>query len=257
MKETWKPAWHAEGRKPTFVRADAPLTAFGTLKYFWGNMPALDIMNIENNEGTTDAVERNFNLLFAASGDLRNVVKSIVGLTDDYNGECMAVINDKEFLVVARNAIMVLIALQLEPETAVPMIIHLWYSALLPASFVVTLEHKILPLIQDVCDKINSKASNSLQAKTFNVNDRKLRIVLTKAKWYELANLCKSQKGLTAEKAQEVRRSIVLAPERADYRDRGLLNLPKAVRQGEMHFRDTGVLLPYSCPTTAFVEPNL
>jgi hypothetical protein len=90
-------------------------------------MPALDILNVKDNEGTTDALPHDFNLLFAASGDPRNVIKSIVGLPDGYTGELKAVLNDKDFLIVARNAIMLLIALHLDRETAVPMIIHLWY----------------------------------------------------------------------------------------------------------------------------------
>jgi hypothetical protein len=35
-----------------------------------------------------------------------------------------------------------------------------------------------------------------------------------------------------------------------------MLHLPKAVRQGEMYFRDTGIFLPYGCSTKAFDVPN-
>jgi hypothetical protein len=121
---------------------------------------------------------------------------------------------------------------------------------------IVALENKILPLIQNVCDKIEDKPDDSLQAKTFSVNDRKLRIVLKKADWWELAKLCKPLQGFTAQMAQAARRTIMLAPERVDYRDRDLLKLPKAVRQGETHFHNTGILLPYGCSTTAFTVPN-
>jgi hypothetical protein len=61
---------------------------------------------------------------------------------------------------------------------------------------------------------------------------------------------------LTAEAAQQIRHRIMLAPERVDYRDRALLNMPAGVRQGEMYFRHTGVLLPYGCSITDFDTPN-
>jgi hypothetical protein len=35
-----------------------------------------------------------------------------------------------------------------------------------------------------------------------------------------------------------------------------MLNMPAGVREGEMHFRDTGVLLPYGCSTRDFDIPN-
>jgi hypothetical protein len=229
---------------------------FGPTKYLWGNMPALDILRVEENEGVADADDRDFNILFAASGDLRNAIKTIAGLPESRKGECVAVLNDKEFIIVARNAVMLLVALHLDPETVVPMIIHLWYSALLPSAMMQTLESSILPLVQDVCDKIKDKSAGSLQAKTFNIDGRTLRMVLKKEDWTQLIDFCKTPEGLTAEKAQIARRRIMLAPERVDFRDRGMLHLPKAVRQSEMYFRDTGIFLPYGCSTKAFDVPN-
>ncbi|KAF2867048.1 hypothetical protein BDV95DRAFT_622662 [Massariosphaeria phaeospora] len=94
------------------------------------------------------------------------------------------------------------------------------------------------------------------QAKTFETNDRKLRIVLKKDDWIRLALFCQVPKGLTAETAQQIRHRVTLAPERVDYRDRAMLQLPNGVCQGEMHFRHTGVLLPYSCSINDFTIPN-
>ena len=151
MKDTWVPDYYSSGRQPAFIGDGPPMVTFGEQKYLWGNMPALDILHLEENEGTADT-DRDFTLLFAASGDLRNVIKSYVGLPKGYNAKCTLVLNDKEFIVVARNAIMLLAALHFDPETSVPMIIHLWYSALLPAAIVDALRLSILPLIEDVCD---------------------------------------------------------------------------------------------------------
>ncbi|KAI8935048.1 hypothetical protein NX059_008712 [Plenodomus lindquistii] len=233
------------------------MVTFGNLKYLWGNMPALDILRLQNNESKTCATSQGFNLLFAASGDLRNAIKTIAGLSEGYKGECIAVLNDIDFIIVARNTIMLLIAIHFESDIAVPMIIHLWYSALLPSSMVQAIQTSILPMIENVCQKISAKPGGALQAKTFESGGRKVRITLRKEEWARLARFCHTSEGLTAEAAQRIRHRITLAPERVDYRDRALLNMPAGVRQGEMHFRHTGVLLPYGCSTREFDTPSI
>jgi hypothetical protein len=73
-----------------------------------------------------------FNLLFVASSDHRNTIKTIVGLPEGYEGECTAVLNDMSLIIMARNAIMLFTALQFESEIAVSVIILL---VLGPSSF--------------------------------------------------------------------------------------------------------------------------
>jgi hypothetical protein len=219
-------------------------------------MPAIDLLNIQENEGKEDAMRRDIALLFVASGDLRNVVKTIVGLPEDHKGECMAVINDKEFIIVARNVIMLLVAMYFDPEVATPIIIRLWYSAFLPVVMVQTLQSHIMPLFEDVCGKIKTKPASSLQAKTFTINNHRLRIILKKEEWSELVKYFSAPETLTVEEANSVRRRVTLAPERIDYRDRAKLQWSRALRQVDTHFRETGVFLPYGCSLEAFDTPN-
>jgi hypothetical protein len=125
-------------------------------------MPAVNILNIEESKSVCD-IYRDMNLLFAASGDIRNVVKSIMeGLLDGYDGRCMLVINDINFIVVARNTILLFVALSLKPEEAVTIIIYMWYSALLAYIIIDTLYHMALGRIIKVCEKIKGKPSTSL-----------------------------------------------------------------------------------------------
>jgi hypothetical protein len=256
MKGCWEPDWYRNDRQPAFVGEGPPLAMFGNKKYLWGNMPALDVLQLQNNENETCEKSHDSNLLFAASGDLRNAIKTIAGLPEGHEGNCVAILNDMDFIIVARNAIMLLIALQFESDAAVPMIIHLWYSALLPSCVTQAIQTNILPMVEHVCQKIKTKPGGALQAKTFEIGDRKLRITLKKEEWVRLARFCQVPEGLTAEAAQRIRRRITLAPERVDYRDRALLNMPAGVRQGEMYFRHTGVLLPYGCSIKDFDTPN-
>jgi len=63
MKDTWKPSWAIRVRKPTFI-GGPPFLPFGSKnKYLWGNMPAIDVLLLEANEGTQ--YERDLQLLFA------------------------------------------------------------------------------------------------------------------------------------------------------------------------------------------------
>ena len=64
IKETWRPAWDGEGGQPTFIGSEGPdMAAFGGTQYMWGNMPALDVLNLKQNEGLDGT--RDFSLLFA------------------------------------------------------------------------------------------------------------------------------------------------------------------------------------------------
>ncbi|KAJ4319355.1 hypothetical protein N0V94_003945 [Neodidymelliopsis sp. IMI 364377] len=237
MKNSWTPEWHIKNRVPASID-NGSLTVqsgqkkFGQKKYLWGNIPALDILNLAENQGTT-VTERDFALLFAASGDLRNVVKTIAGLEADHKGRCTVVINDKDFDIVARNAIMLLIALYYEAKAAVPMIIHVWYSALLPLQMLQALQSDILPLIKDTCSKITNKARASLQAKTFTIRGRTLRLVLKKEEWTRLVTFFQDH-----------------------YRERAMLHWPPTLRVGEIYFRESGILLPYGCSVVAFDTPD-
>jgi hypothetical protein len=255
MKNEWSPEWYVTGRMPAFLSEISPLPTLDTTKYSWSNLPALDILELKKNEGIEN-LHRDLHLLFAASGDLRNVVKTVVGIPDQYKGNCTVVLNDLEFAIVARNAIMLLIAFHFDADTAVPLIIHLWYSALLPATMVQALRSEILPRVTEVCDKIEHKPVSSLHAESFLGSGQKLRLVLKKEEWTQLAQYFQVPSGLSVEDAGNIRRRVVLAPERIDYREYAMLPLSPVLRQVDSQFREKGVMLPYGSSTSAFDTPN-
>ncbi|KAF3033830.1 hypothetical protein E8E12_004985 [Didymella heteroderae] len=251
---SWMPTWHHAGRTPQHYLTGPP-AEFSLMRYLWGTHPALDVLNLANNEGENSR-ERHFDLLFPACGDLRNVIKTLLGLPQQYQGKCCVIINDKDFQVVARNVIMLLVAHHLESDIAVPLIIHLWYSAFIPAVMLYTLQSSILPLIAGVCDKIKNKADDSLQAKTYKCRNRELHLVFTKEQWMALPKYFEVPEDLSREKAQAIRHNRYFAPEMLDFRERMFTIWTPPVRQGEMHFRETGLLLPQSTSQVAFDTPN-
>jgi hypothetical protein len=256
MKGTWEPEWYREKRTPAFQFESTLLVEGQAKKYMWGNMPALDVLRVQDNETAALAMNQDFNFLFAASGDPRNAIKTIVGLPDSYAGRCVTVLNDREFIIVARHAIMFLIALKFQPKTAVPMIIHLWYSALLPSSMMEAIHAFIFPLIDEVCGRIKDEDSSSLQVETFEINGKTIRIELKKDDWNRLAELCRIPTQLTAVAAQRNRRNVMLDPEEIDFRERVMLSWSYGVREGETHFRESGIFLPFGCSTKPFDTPN-
>ncbi len=256
MKSEYVPGWIKQDRTPSWVSDKELSSDFGVKQYLWGNMPAVDMLNMGKNEGVSGN-HRDMNLLFAASGDIRNAVKSIVdGLSYGYDGRCTLVINDINFMVVARNAILLFVALSLEPDEAVPIMIHIWYSALLPHAMIDTLRHMVLGRFAEVCEKIKDKPSTSLQAKTFYFGRGSLRLVLKKHQWDELKDYFNVPPGLTQEDAQAIRRRVMLAPERVDYLHRALCNQPPAIRVATVTFREDGILLPHGASRGTFDTPN-
>lgn len=51
-KTTWSPDWVLEARTPAFVQGGIG-QRFGSNRYFWGNVPALDVLQLGSNEGAT------------------------------------------------------------------------------------------------------------------------------------------------------------------------------------------------------------
>ena len=127
-------------------------------------------------------------MLILASGGLRNIVKTIADLPATATQRIHAAINDREFAVVARNAILLLFALNSpnsaatnssSPLDTAEALIHLWYSAFLPAKVVSTVQEVVKPLIADVCAKIAHKDQAVRLGKSWEFpSGRSLRLVL-------------------------------------------------------------------------------
>lgn len=123
--------------------------------------------------------------MFTASGDFRNAVKTVACLPEKYQQPISVVLNDRDFDIVARNAIMLLVLLPhyQGSDQVLETVIHLWYSAKIPSSYLHHIQSTILPLIQDVCAKVKDKAAGTILGKTWTFGDNYLRLVLSKEHW--------------------------------------------------------------------------
>ncbi|KAI1653498.1 hypothetical protein F4813DRAFT_374473 [Daldinia decipiens] len=250
----WQPSWVEENRVPAFMGSSHTHESYGPNKYLWGNVPAIDVIQLKDNEGVD--FKNPLNLLFPASGDMRNVILSLVNL-HSHNGPLGIVLNDKEMDIVARNAIFLLTFLvEDDPVIAAEYVLHIWYSALITERCQSFLQNRLRPIVKNVCDKIIHKPASSLLAKTWSFGNASLRLVLSRDKWFSFLSYFDVPEGLTKDTAQRVRQAVMLAPERVDYVHRAMDLKTPAQRLGMFKFRVDGILLPFSHSREEFTVPN-
>lgn len=171
--------------------------------------------------------------------------------------------NDLEFDVVARNAILLLLALTAQDSSNTPSniaeaLIHVWYSASIPSNVLSLLENRVKPLIVEQCSRIADKPPNAVLAKTWEFSaGQTLRLELKKSDWLRLRGFCDVPDGMTPGNAAQIRTAVTLAPERADYRDRWYYKeASPSMRIAKQRFREDGLLLTFGHPRGAFDVPN-
>ena len=261
-----------DARLPDFVSNGPAISQFGTKKYLWGNVPAFDILQPPQNEG--ECYEGDLHMLFAgkeyhgrhvcecaeyyvASDDLRNVVKTVISVPPTYVGTISLVINDRDFDIVARNVILILIAMTVADEKkASQCMLHTWYSALIRESDLEILKYFVLPLFEDVNAKIIDKTSTSLFRKTWKFGTYEVSLALSVKSWKTLALYCTPPEDLTATQASTIRAAVTMADVRKDYRERNLFAQKPTDRLCQMKFLEDGILLPFGHSGVDFTVPN-
>lgn len=176
--------------------------------------------------------------------------------------------NDREFEVVARNAILLLYVLvtfgnrTIDDEATIPQLansmIHIWYSAFIPPDLLLELKASLQVLVADVCGKIKDKKPETVLGKTWSFRmGQSFRLILTKTQWLRFNEYWKIPDQLSRQQAAAVRATVVLAPERKDCRDRWHFKEHSPfTRVANEHFRQHGVLLPDGHAKTSFSAPN-
>ncbi|KAM0126323.1 hypothetical protein ACHAO1_010135 [Botrytis cinerea] len=265
-QQSWRPAWDREGREPAWASTKQNWhNPFGGNRYLWGNTPAMDILKLEENE--RNLYEEDIAILFAASGDLRHVVKTIAGISNKLTQRLDITLNDGDFQVAARNAILLLFILNAPDITSskaenlmsdTECLIHLWYSAFLPSYVLSQLYDRVQPLISNVCSKIITKSAGATIGKTWYFRcGRTFRLVLKKEQWVKLEKICNSKEVLSLSQAIDLRATINLTSERLDYRERWQFkDATPSMRISKQRFREDGLLLPFGHSRIGFNDPN-
>ncbi|SJL18005.1 uncharacterized protein ARMOST_21576 [Armillaria ostoyae] len=251
--KSWYPAWVREDRKPAFVTGGRKATGLETKQRFgkgmglWGNMTAIDVINVQNNEGTEGIRNKDLSLAFIACGDLRNVVRTINGLPEDYSGMIKIVLNDMNPMAACRNLIILsILGIIDDVEEAAEHALHLWYSIFLPVSF----QTRVSPLL----------ARSSTLKHLDGTPARLTSSTTTYTKWrldaIRLLFVQLSKKDMDYAAAKEELNSTMNAPERIDYRERQYASLRPSHRVALDAWRKSGMLLPFSAINDGISIPN-
>ena len=263
--------WIVEGRAPSFATSSdaslAPYVSFGTsLSYLWGNIAAIDCLNIPENEQKS-STRQDFKLCFAgmscvpelsilsvftrslqASGDLRNVISTINGLPEDYKGKCDILCNDWDSRVVGRNLVILhaLLISGIPVEEAAELALHLMYSPFITKAASSFLNRSI-SYIHSM--PLSDKLSTDLESQGM------LHVVSRPDSFDSIIEMIHSSYGMKA--ALLGYQHIMLNAERQDYRDRFMsAALQPCHRLAFVRYRKQGVLAPFSLDVTHFTEPK-
>lgn len=233
----------------------------GIKKYLIGNTPAVDMISLVGLNGREN-LKMNLDILFAASGDLRNVIASLNNAVR-LDRPIHIVLNDLEPYAVVRNLILLLLlSSNLELGKVIEAAIHLWFSAFLTEEMVDT--------IKQACELLGEgtmpwKAVHDGDSKPSDIVHSLLKLqsgLLINVDfpchlWKTFYQVLGSAGKLHLQAAKKARHAITLAPFRVDYRDRHLCNIPQEFRMARMKFWDDGILLPYGSSRDHFTQPNL
>ncbi|KAA1477215.1 hypothetical protein DENSPDRAFT_844415 [Dentipellis sp. KUC8613] len=255
--DSWKPAWVVERRTPSFMVGDNVETAdqwaqwlrhkdqeLALGRHLWGNVPAADIVNLANNEADSKV---DLSLMFAASGDLRNVMKTVNELPSDYSGHLTILLNDIEPYIVVRNLAILLILGQVSDEKmAAEVALHFWYSLFVPAEHHGAYLSVITPyLAQYDPDKPSAVelGPNSTLSAAIPVETMQLLHVLMS-----------SDHDIQDASAENHR--VRFAPSRVDRHHRQYCQLQPSNRLAVHEFRRFGLVLPFGARNDLFNSPN-
>ncbi|XP_068713081.1 uncharacterized protein [Montipora foliosa] len=116
--------------------------------YYWGNTPAVDLINLPLNEGCN--YSKPLSVLICGVGDPRNVVLSLSQLPESYQEELTFLLNDICACTLARTVLLLYLLLK-GGEQAATSVAQIWYSLQLKEEDYQLVTHTLKELIGGSC----------------------------------------------------------------------------------------------------------
>ncbi|KAJ2915828.1 hypothetical protein MD484_g4584, partial [Candolleomyces efflorescens] len=216
----------------------------------WGNVPAMDVINLEANEN--DAT-MNLSIAFVASGDMRHVVKTINSLPANFSGELNVVLNDISLPIACRNLALLSILGTIPDEAlAADVALHFWYSVFLPDAYRTQIGLCVVSALDKGHGKLGGltlgRRSTVSWAYPQETNEYFMH-------WVPEGD--PSQTPLSVVDAQVEYNRFKSAPARRDYRDRIYARLRPSHRAAVQEYRRFGIVLPFGAPNFHFNCANV
>ena len=206
-------------------------------------------------------VDGNIAECLVACDDLGNVVKTISQLPETFEALTTIVLTCNNFDHVARSCILLLIATNFEPATASTMMLHIWYSLLLPRSMLQQLRTVILPLIEDICAKVKFKPTaledpDLLFSKVWTFAGCSIRLTLKQQHWNALLRYFEVPEFMTKDQARQTQLTGHTSANKVNERETRLFSMIPEWRICFSRFQEDGLLLPFEAPREQFDTPN-
>ena len=198
--------------------------------------------------------------IIIAFRNMRNLMKSLIEFLNIYTVHCNVMINNWKFNIMTQNAIFLLIILYFDSETAMLIMFHIWYSALISASVLHSFQVNILSLIKNVCAKIQFKSSSVLQAKTWIYDKTSLHLVFMKEQWICFQQFFKISDDFSVVLAQKIWKLMILIRlilNRKNYHNCALYRQLSAWHMCTMKFHKNEIFLLFELSQEKFDTSNL
>ncbi|KAJ8033583.1 hypothetical protein HOLleu_23876 [Holothuria leucospilota] len=229
----------------TILAASKPKGPLRDLPYYFGNSFAKDLLNLRGNEmkSSSDGNKKlpcELSILFAASGDLKNAIKTVQSLPSEYAGTVLFVMNDADPFVTARN-ILILFMLSTFEHARASNIASIYLSLRLTKEDYFILQGALSTLIKMDPSQLKEKTGGVIEFKDGVFND--LREVWTG--WSKLPCLRKDKKCANLDKE---RQRIFHSTPLAESSVRASLKLvPKQHVPSIKEWFENGVIRPSNC----------
>ncbi|KAJ7388731.1 hypothetical protein OS493_036009 [Desmophyllum pertusum] len=204
------------------------IPSLGTV-YYWGNTPAVDLINLPLNEGCH--YSNPLSVLACGVGDPRNVVLSLSQLPCDYKEELTFVLNDISACVMARTVLILYMLIKGGDQIA-SSVTQMWYSLRLSED-----DHQLV--ISTLQELIQASSLEELTKGTMKIEQDQLhKLVQVWRTWLDLS----SRKGNWITEAR--RRKFESDPGSQDGIDFYLKEIPKEHKESSSDWFANGILLP-------------
>ncbi|ESK84858.1 hypothetical protein Moror_14952 [Moniliophthora roreri MCA 2997] len=247
--KTWKPRREIERGTPSFLEQKPA----GRTVMLWGSTPAIDILKVSDDPITSQSIKtRNLSLAFIASGDLRNVIKTVNALPSDYTGNLSILLNDNNSFVVARNFLMLTwLGIMDNVDEAAEFAVHYWYSVMLQSQHCI---HASLTLTRNKIFKEGFVGQNfpltqtSTISTNFDKDDASHTVSLIRADMLFTTVDIRSANNAWA--------AVMNGPDRVDYREQLYGSMKPSHRVAMQRWRRFGIVQPLGAPDANFSLTN-
>jgi len=163
--------------------------------------------------------------LLTASGDLRNVMKTVVELLVHYQKQCRVITNDRDPDIAIHNVMILLVAFAFPNGDASKLIVHLWYSSAIPSSmYLAGIIERLVPMVRQICEIIEDDADTAdittlCKFESPHKSSSSLTVTLKKREWLRMLKSLTQEEPLSLDLANKNQRKDMFGTSSTSLKD--------------------------------------